>query len=80
MQDSTFADIYFSEFFSVIFEVPVEDVAIDEEELHGIEIEGILNLDNVHQLRMLESESIRLYRRAHQKYCQKEETRRFTSL
>ena len=65
MQDSTFADIYFAEFFSVIFEVPVEDVVIDEEELHGIEIEGILNLDNVHQLRMLESESIRLYRRAH---------------
>ena len=65
MQDSTFADIYFSEFFSVIFEVPVEDVVIDEEELHGIEIEGILNLGNVHQLRMLESESIRLYRRAH---------------
>ena len=61
MQDSTFADIYFSEFFSVIFEVPVEDVVIDEEELHGIETDGILNLvlNNVHQLRMLESESIR---------------------
>ena len=61
MQDSTFADIYFSEFFSVIFEVPVEDVVIDEEELHGVETDGILNLvlNNVHQLRMLESESIR---------------------
>ena len=65
MQDSAFADIYFSEFFSVIFEVPVEDVVIDEEEFHGIEIDGIFNLDNVHQLRMWESESIRWYRRAH---------------
>ena len=47
-QDSTFADIYFSEFSSFIFKVPVEKVVIDEEELHGIEIDGSLNLlDNL---------------------------------
>ena len=34
MQDSTFSDNYFSEFFSFIFKVPVEKVVIDEEELH----------------------------------------------
>ena len=34
MEDSTFADIYFSEFSSFIFKVPVEKVVIDEEELH----------------------------------------------
>ena len=45
MQDSKFADIYFSEFSSFIFKVPVEKVVIDEEELHGIEIDGILNLE-----------------------------------
>ena len=48
MQDSTFADIYFSEFSSFIFKVPVEKVLIDEEELHGTEINGFLNLlDNL---------------------------------
>ena len=48
MQDSTFADIYFSEFSSFIFKVPAEKVVIDEEELHGIEIDGSLNLlDNL---------------------------------
>ena len=45
MQDSKFADIYFSEFSSFIFKVPVEKVVIDEEEvLHGIEIDGFVNL------------------------------------
>ena len=44
MEDSTFADIYFSEFSSFIFKVPVEKVVFDEEELHGIEIDGFLNL------------------------------------
>ena len=39
-----FADIYFSEFSSLIFKVPVEKVVIDEEEFHGIEIDGFLNL------------------------------------
>ena len=47
MQDSKFADIYFYEFSSFIFKVPVEKVVIDEEELHGIEIDGILNLENL---------------------------------
>ena len=48
MQDSTFADIYSSEFSSLIFKVPVEKVVIDEEELQGIEIDGSLNLlDNL---------------------------------
>ena len=44
MQDSMVADIYFTEFSSFIFKVPVEKVAIDEEELHGIEIDDFLNL------------------------------------
>ena len=43
MQYSTFADINFSDFSSFIFEVPVEKDVIDEEELHGIKIDGILN-------------------------------------
>ena len=47
MQGSKFADIYFYEFSSFIFKVPVEKVVIDEEELHGIEIDGILNLENL---------------------------------
>ena len=37
MQDSKFADIYFSEFFCFIFKVPVENVVTDEEELDGID-------------------------------------------
>ena len=40
MQNSTLADNYFSEFSSFFFKVPVEKVVIDEEELHGIEIDG----------------------------------------
>ena len=47
IQDSTFADIYFSDFSSFIFKVPVEKVVIDEEELHDIVIDGILNLKNL---------------------------------
>ena len=43
MQYSTFADINFSDFSSFIFKVPVEKDVIDEEELHGIKIDGILN-------------------------------------
>ena len=46
MHDSTFADIVFF-FFWFIFKVPVEKVVIDEEELHGIEIDGILNFENL---------------------------------
>ena len=46
-----FADINFFDFFffccCFIFEVPVEKVVIDEEELHGIETDGILNLENL---------------------------------
>ena len=41
----TFGDIDFSDFSSFIFEVPVEKVVIYQEEFHGIEIDGILNLD-----------------------------------
>ena len=41
MQDSTFADIDFSDFSSFISKIPVAKVVIDEEELHGIEIDGI---------------------------------------
>ena len=32
---------------SFIFKFRVEKVVIDEEELHGIEIDGILNLENL---------------------------------
>ena len=40
--------INFSDFSSFIFKAPIEKVAsLDEEELHGIEIDGILNLDNI---------------------------------
>ena len=48
MEDSTFADIYFSEFSSFILKVPVKEVVIDEEELHCIDIDSFLNLfDNL---------------------------------
>ena len=43
MRGSKFADIYFSEFSSFIFKVPVEKVVIDEEELHSID-EGELEI------------------------------------
>ena len=43
----TFADIHFSDFCSFILKVPVEKLFIDKEELHGIEIYGILNLENL---------------------------------
>ena len=39
--------LYIFWFSSFIFEVPVEKVVIDEEELHVIEIDGILNLENL---------------------------------
>ena len=48
IQESTFADIYFSDFSSFTFKVPVEKVVMDEEELYGIEIDGILNLENIY--------------------------------
>ena len=46
---------------------PVEKVVIDEEELDGIDIDGILNLawNSVHRVGMLESESSRLWRKAY---------------
>ena len=55
MQDSTFGDIDFSDFFilkvnHVLMEEKttlLEKVAIDEEELDGIEIDGILNSRNL---------------------------------
>ena len=47
MQDSAFSDIFISEFSSFILKVSVGNVVIDEEELHGIEIDGILNLENL---------------------------------
>ena len=47
MQYSTFADIHFSDFCSFILKVSVEKLFIDKEELHGIEIYGILNVENL---------------------------------
>ena len=47
MRDSTFVDIGFSDISSFIFKIPVEKLVIDEEELHGIKIDGILNLENL---------------------------------
>ena len=47
VQYSTFPQITFSDFSSFIFKVPVEKVVKDEEELHDIEIDGILNLENL---------------------------------
>ena len=47
MQYSTITDINFSDFSSFIFKVPVEKAVIDEEELHGTETDGILNLENL---------------------------------
>ena len=47
MQYSTFEDINFSDFSSFIFKVPVEKDVIDEEELHGIKIDVILNLGSL---------------------------------
>ena len=38
----------FSDFSSFTFKVPVEKVVIDEEELHGIQIDGILNLEDIY--------------------------------
>ena len=38
---------HFSDFCSFIFKVSVEKVVIDKEELHGNEIDGILNLENL---------------------------------
>ena len=38
MRGSKFADIYFSEFSSFIFKVPIERIVTDEEELHGIAV------------------------------------------
>ena len=46
-QYPTVADITFSDFSSFIFKVPVEKVVKDEEELHDIEIDGILDLENL---------------------------------
>ena len=43
IQYATFADFNFSDFSSFIFEVPVEKVVTDKEELHGIKIDRILN-------------------------------------
>ena len=47
MQYSTFADRNFSDFSSFILEDLVEKVVTDQEELHGIEIDSILNLENL---------------------------------
>ena len=47
MRGSTFADIDFSDFSSFIFKILVEKVVINEEEVHGIETDGILNLENL---------------------------------
>ena len=57
MQNTTFAGTDFSNCFSFFFKVnhvfmeekdnPVGKVFIDEDKLNGIEIDGILNLENV---------------------------------
>ena len=47
IQYATLADINFSDFSSFIFKVPVEKFVKDAEEPHGIEIGGILNLQNL---------------------------------
>ena len=39
--------INFPDLSSLIFKVPVEKVVIEEEELHGTEIDGSLNLENL---------------------------------
>ena len=46
IQSSTFADINFSDFSSFIFKAPVDKI-VDEDELHGIEIDRILNLEKL---------------------------------
>ena len=47
IQYLTFADIIFSDFSSLIFKDPIEKVVLDEEKLHSIEVDGILNLQNL---------------------------------
>ena len=47
IQYSTFEDMTFSDFSSFIFKVPVEKIVKNEEELHDIERDGILNLENL---------------------------------
>ena len=57
MEDSTFADIDLSDFSSFIFKANhvfmkekdnlAEKVVINEEDLDGVEIDGILNLGNL---------------------------------
>ena len=49
IQYSTFTGINFSDFSTFIFKFLVKKVVIHEEELHGIEIVGILNLENLSQ-------------------------------
>lgn len=49
IQYSTFTGINFSDSSTFIFKFLVKKVVIDEEELHGIEIVGILNLENLSQ-------------------------------
>ena len=56
IQGSTFGDNDFSDFYSFIFEVAVEKIVIDEEELHGIEIDGILNLENLSRTVFIDEE------------------------
>ena len=47
MQGSSFEGIYFSDFSSFTFKIPVKKSVADKEELHGIEIDGMLNLENL---------------------------------
>ena len=47
---------HFSDFCSFIFKVSVEKVVIDKEELHGNEIDGILNLENLSRTVFIDSE------------------------
>ena len=47
IQYTTFAGINFSDFSSFIFKVTVKKVVKDEEQIHGIEIDGTLKLENL---------------------------------
>ena len=44
----------FSDFSSFTFKVPVKKVVADKEELHGIEIDGMLNLENLSRAMLID--------------------------
>ena len=54
IQGSSLNGIYFSDFSSFTFKVPVKKVVADKEELHGIEIDGMLNLENLSRAMLID--------------------------